>query len=83
MDQDHHLKIKIQGLGVYIINGCVTRNKIHDRSYRVYFIGYAATTEVILYWNPEQPFVIHISHHDWFDKHNYRLSIEYNHTTGS
>ena len=29
---------------VYIINGCVTRNNLDDRSYCGYFIGYAATT---------------------------------------
>ena len=45
-------------------------------------MGYAATTGVIIYWKPYQPFVIHISHHVWFDEYNYRLSIEYNHTPG-
>ena len=45
-------------------------------------MGYAATTGVIIYWNPDQPFVIHISHHVWFDEYNYCLSIEDKHTPG-
>ena len=32
---------------------------------------------------PDQPFIIHIAHHVWFDEYNYRLSIEDNHTPGS
>ena len=44
---------------------------------------YVATTGVILYWNPDQNFVIHGSHHDCLDEYNYRLSIEYNHNPGS
>ena len=44
-------------------------------------MGYAATTGVIIQWNPDQPFVIHRYHHFWFDECNYRLSIENNHTT--
>ena len=30
---------------------------------------YAATTLVIIYWNPYQPFVIHISHHVLFNEY--------------
>ena len=47
--------IKIWGVRVYVINGRDTRNKLDDRSHRGYFMGYAATTGVILYWNPDQP----------------------------
>ena len=43
----------------YIINVCVTRNKLDDISYRGYFMGYSATAEVILYWKPDKNFVIH------------------------
>ena len=43
---------------------------------------YASTTGVILYWKPYQPFIIHKSHHVWFDEYNSRLSIEYKHTPG-
>ena len=46
-------------------------------------MGYAATTGFILYWKPDQPFVIHRAHHVWFDEYTSRLSIEYNHTPGS
>ena len=46
-------------------------------------MGYAATTGVILYWKPDQPFVIHRAHHVLFDEYNYHLSIEENHTPGS
>ena len=46
-------------------------------------MGYAATKGVILYWKSDQPFIIHKSHHVWFDEYNSRLSIEYNHTPGS
>ena len=46
-------------------------------------MGYAATTGVIIYLKPDQPFVIHRSHHVWFDEYNARLSIEDKHTPGS
>ena len=68
---------------VYIINGRATRKKLDDRSHRGYFMVYAATTGVILYWKPDQPFIIHRAHHVWCDKYNYCSSIEYNHTPGS
>ena len=42
-------------------------------------MGYAVTTVVISYCNPYQPLVIHRAHHVWFDKYNYRLSIEDKH----
>ena len=45
-------------------------------------MGYAATTGVILYWKPDQPFTIHRAHHVWFDEYNSRLSIEDKHTPG-
>ena len=45
-------------------------------------MGYAATTVIILYWNPYQPLSIHGSHHVCFDEDNYRLSIEDKHTQG-
>ena len=41
---------------------------------------YAATTGVILYWKPDQPFIILRAHQVWFDEYNYRLSIEDKHT---
>ena len=68
---------------VYIINGRATRKKLDDRSYRAYFMGYAATTGVILYWKPDQPIIIHRAHHVWFDEYNSRLSIEDKHTPRS
>ena len=68
---------------VYIINGRSIRNKLDDRSYQGYFKGYAATTGVIIYWKPDQPFIVHRAHHVWFDGYNYRLSIEDKHTPGS
>ena len=39
-------------------------------------MGYIATTGVILYWKPDQPFIIHRAHNVWFDEYNSRLSIE-------
>ena len=68
---------------IYIINGNATRKKLDDRSYQGYFVGYEATTGVILYWKTDQPFIIHRAHHVWFDEYNYHLSVEYNHTLGS
>ena len=59
---------------VYIINGHATRNNPDDRSHRGYFMGYAATTVIILYWKPDKPFVVLRSHHIWFDEYNSRLS---------
>ena len=67
--------IKIWGVRVYIINGRATRKKLDDRSHQSYFIGYAATTGVILYWKPYQPCIIHRAHHVWFDEYNSRLYI--------
>ena len=46
-------------------------------------MGYAATTGVIIYWNPDQPFFIHRAHNVWFDEYNYRISIEDKHTPSS
>ena len=43
-------------------------------------MGYVATTGVIIYWKPDQPFVIHRAYHVWFDEYNSRLSVEYKHT---
>ena len=45
-------------------------------------MGYASTTGVIIYWKPDQPFVIHRSHNVWFDECNSLLSIEYKHNPG-
>ena len=67
---------------VYIINGSATRKKLDDRSHRGYFMGYSATTGVIIYWKPDQTFLIHRSHHVCFDEYNSRLSIEDKHTPG-
>ena len=75
--------IRISGLIVYIINGSVTRNKLDDISHRGYFMGYIYTIGAILYCNPDQTFIIHRSHHVWFDVYNSRLSIEDKHTPGS
>ena len=66
---------KILGVKVYIINGDVTRKKLHDRSHRGYLIGYEDTTGVTIYWNPYQYFVIHRDNHVWFDEYNSHLSI--------
>ena len=46
-------------------------------------MGYADIIGVIIYCNPDQPFVIHRYYHVWFDEYNYRLFIENNHTPGS
>ena len=45
-------------------------------------MGYADTTGAILYWKPDQPFIINRDHHVCFDENNYRLSIEDNHNPG-
>ena len=49
--------IKIWGVRVFIINGRATVKKLDDRSHREYFMGYAATTGVVLYWKSYQPFL--------------------------
>ena len=46
-------------------------------------MGYEATTVVIIYWNPEQPFFIDRDYHVWFDEYSFCLSIEDKHTPGS
>ena len=69
-------------MGVYIINGRATRNKLDDILHQGYFMGHADTKGVILYWKPDQPFIIHRSHHVLFGEYNYRLSIEDKHTPG-
>ena len=48
----HH--IKIWGLIVYIINVHLTIKNLDDRSRCGYFMGYSATTGVIIYWKPDQ-----------------------------
>ena len=58
-------------------------NNLDKRSHCTYFMGYAANTVVFLYWKPDQPYYIHRFYHAWFDKYNYRLSTEENHTPGS
>ena len=67
--------IKIWGVIFYIINGRATRKNLDYRLHRGYFMGYVATTGVIIYWKPYQPFVIHRDYHVWFDEYNYRLFI--------
>ena len=54
------------------------KKNIDDRSHRGYFMGYAATTGVVLYWKPNQPFIIHRAHYVWFDEYNSRLSVTTN-----
>ena len=44
-------------------------------------MGYEPTIGVIIYWNKDQPFVIHIYHNVWFDKYNHFLPIEDTQTT--
>ena len=44
---------------------------------------YAATAGVIIYWNPHHSFSIQRAHCAWLDEYNYRITIEYKHTTGS
>ena len=66
-----------------VINGRATRKKLDDISHRGYFMGYADTTGVILYWKPDQTFIIHRSHNVWFDEYNYRLYTEDKHNPGS
>ena len=38
---------------------------------------YAATTGVIIYWEPNHPFVIYIDHYVWFDEYNSLFNIEF------
>ena len=45
-------------------------------------MGYAATTLIILYWKPDQPVLIHRSHHVWFDEFNSCIFIYNNNTPG-
>ena len=63
----------IQSGRVYIINSCVTRNNLYDISHRSSFMGYAATTVSILYYNPYQNICIHRAHNDYFDYYNYNF----------
>ena len=65
------------------MNRLVTRNNPGNRSHRGYFMRYAGTTGVIIYWNTYQLFVINISHYVWLDEYNYHLFIEEKHATGS
>ena len=46
--------IKIWGVRVYIISGRATVKKLYDISHWGYFIGYEATTGVVLFWKPDQ-----------------------------
>ena len=58
MDKEQHTtNTKIWGVIFYIINGRVTRKKLDDISHIGYFMIYASTTGVIIYCNPDQPFI--------------------------
>ena len=48
-------------------NGHITRKKLENKSNQFHFMGYAATTGVILYWKLDQTYFLHLSHHAWFD----------------
>ena len=61
----HYKHMKILGVRGYIINDRVTSNK-SDNKPNIAGV-YAATTVVLLYWKPNQPFYIHRSHHLCFD----------------
>ena len=50
-------QLKIWGVRFYTINGSVKRKKLYDVTHWGYFMEYAATKEVIIYWNPYQPFI--------------------------
>ena len=65
------------------MNRLVTRNNLGNRSHQGYFMGYAVTTRVIIYWKPYCNFVIYRDHQVWFDEYNYHISIEYKDNTGS
>ena len=72
-----HWSVTILNIQVYIMNGIVTRKKLDNRSNIAYFVAYATTTGVILYWKPNQMFYIHIAYHAWFVESTpmYPLSI--------
>ena len=44
----YYKHIKIWGVWFYIINGNIKINNLEIRSHQAYFIGYAATTGVII-----------------------------------
>ena len=46
-------------------------------------MGYTDTVGFIIYLKPDKTFVIHRSHHVWFNEYNSRLYIENNKTPGS
>ena len=69
-------------LKIYTINGRVTGKKLDDRSHLDYFMGYEDTTGVIIYWKPDQTFVIHRTNNVWFDEYNSCISIEDKHSPG-
>ena len=75
-----HWSVTILNIQVYIMNGIVTRKKLDNRSNIAYFVAYATTTGVILYWKPNQLFYIHIAYHAWFVEYNSYASSAYNHT---
>ena len=59
------------------------KEDIDHISHHGYFMGYAATIVVIIYWNPGRNIIIHRAYYVWFDEYNSRLSIEYKNTPGS
>ena len=70
--------IKIWGVRVYIINGCVTRKKLDNISHQNYLNGYSDNKWVIIYWKPDQPHYIHVAYHDCFGEYSYHFTTEYN-----
>ena len=45
------------GVRLYIINGCIARKQLDDRSHCGYFMGYEAITGLSIYSNPDQTFL--------------------------
>ena len=56
--------IKICGVRVYIISGDIKIKKLDNISHHIYFMGYLATTGVIVDWKTYHNYYIHRKNHD-------------------
>ena len=45
-------------------------------------MGYADTSGIVIYWNPDQIIFIHRAHSIYLDEYDYRIFIQDNHTRG-
>ena len=68
----HYRDMRIFGSHVYVVNTDVTRQKLDPRTFLGFFLKFASTTRVIVYYNPRTKKIARSSH-VYFDELNVGL----------